>query len=287
MWVFFVASQAAGPILIQGAQEARLAANNGPIKFSLTPFGQILEVFEGIGLLLKPPFSFLGLLGRILKTCFGYIICGLSFLAFVILNEGIVVGDRQAHQVVPHPTQILYFCAFSLAFSAPYAISRILPFVSFCRKHWIWLSLIVFVVVLTIKECTIAHPYLLADNRHYTFYIWRRVIMRTEWTPFAITPIYVFGGFCVLYSLRRAELEFQLAFPFCVLVNLVPQYLLEFRYFVIPFILYRLQLRPQVWWKLLLELMLFVVINTITIYLFLFKPFHWPHDAENIQRFMW
>ena len=38
--------------------------------------------------------------------------------------------------------------------------------------------------------CSIAHPYLLADNRHFTFYLWRRVIspaflpaLRYAWLP--------------------------------------------------------------------------------------------------------
>ena len=35
---------------------------------------------------------------------------------------------------------------------------------------------------------THAHPYLLADNRHYTFYIWRKVFMRHELVKYAFVP---------------------------------------------------------------------------------------------------
>ena len=115
-----------------------------------------------------------------------------------------------------------------------------------------------------IKSYTIAHPYLLADNRHYTFYIWRKIITRTELSPIFLAPIYVFAGFSVLFSLRRTELVFKLAFPVCVVINLLPQYLLEFRYFVIPFILHRLQFQPQHWWTLCAEMAFFQVVSVIT-----------------------
>ena len=156
-----------------------------------------------------------------------------------------------------------------------------------CKKHWLFLSGVTISISGIIKSYTIAHPYLLADNRHYTFYIWRKIITRTELSPIFLAPIYIFAAFSVLFSLRRTELAFKLAFPVCVVINLLPQYLLEFRYFVIPFILHRLQFRPQNWWTLCAEMALFQVVNFITISLFLFKPFHWEHEPSQIQRFMW
>ena len=168
-----------------------------------------------------------------------------------------------------------------------HTIFRIEPFYEMCKKHWIILSGFVVCIISVIKSYTLAHPYLLADNRHYTFYIWRKIITRTDLTPILLTPVYTFGVFSVLYSLRRTELAFKIAFPLCVVINLLPQYLLEFRYFVIPFILHRLQVRPQSWWSLIAEMVLFQIVNIVTIYLFLFKPFHWQHEPEQIQRFMW
>jgi hypothetical protein len=40
-----------------------------------------------------------------------------------------------------------------------------------------------------ISAYTLAHPYLLADNRHYTFYIWRKIINATAWSKFALVKI--------------------------------------------------------------------------------------------------
>ncbi len=37
----------------------------------------------------------------------------------------------------------------------------------------------------------IQHPFLLSDNRHYTFYIWRRVFLLHPVVPYVLVPGYV------------------------------------------------------------------------------------------------
>jgi alpha-1,2-glucosyltransferase len=44
---------------------------------------------------------------------------------------------------------------------------------------------------------TYEHAYLLADNRHYAFYIWNRVLRHRRWLRLCLVPLYV-GGICVL-----------------------------------------------------------------------------------------
>lgn len=38
---------------------------------------------------------------------------------------------------------------------------------------------------------TIIHPFTLADNRHYMFYVFRYTILRADWVRYALAPIYV------------------------------------------------------------------------------------------------
>lgn len=38
---------------------------------------------------------------------------------------------------------------------------------------------------------TIIHPFTLADNRHYMFYVFRYTILRAKWVRYALAPIYV------------------------------------------------------------------------------------------------
>ena len=98
----------------------------------------------------------------------GYVLVGISFIVFVIINNGIVVGDRTAHVATLHPIQILYFVAFTTVFTAPYVFtkSKVLGFWNFCRKHWI-ITTIVILVIFSIVDSygSLAHKFLLADNR--------------------------------------------------------------------------------------------------------------------------
>ena len=89
------------------------------------------------------------------------------------------------------------------------------------------------------------------------------------------------------HSIRKTNIIFKLSYVIFVALNLCPQLLLEFRYFVIPFIMYRLQVRPTNWTKLILENILFLGINALTIYIFVMKPFKWEQNPEETQRFMW
>merc|ERR1711899_716884 len=197
-----MAIQAAGPHLESCAHEARLVLNKSDApRFSLTSWGQVKELFEGLYLILFRPKELFTMVGSILKTCAGYLLVAAAFLVFMVFNEGIVVGDRSAHQVVLHPTQVLYFFAFCLCFTAPFSISRLEPFYDMVKKHWLLTSIFVAIVISVIQSYSLAHPYLLADNRHYTFYIWRRIIARTPYTKYVLLPVYIYAGYCTLHAL--------------------------------------------------------------------------------------
>lgn len=38
---------------------------------------------------------------------------------------------------------------------------------------------------------SIVHPFLLADNRHYPFYVWRRIINFNHYSRYALAPGYL------------------------------------------------------------------------------------------------
>jgi alpha-1,2-glucosyltransferase len=69
-------------------------------------------------------------------------------------------------------------------------------------------------------------------------------------------------------------------------LTLIPSPLLEFRYFIVPYLVYRLSMRqPKGAW-LFLEFLLYVALNAFTIWMFLQRPFQGPRE-EGMQRFMW
>lgn len=94
----------------------------------------------------------------------------------------------------------------------------------------------------------------------------------------------------VLVAGRTQGRLWILVFCLGIMGVLVPAPLLEFRYFTIPFFLIALHTKiPEE-----IELgtsfcmtILYLVLNAFTMYLFLFRPFHWANDPGGIQRFMW
>ncbi|TKS90984.1 Dol-P-Glc:Glc(2)Man(9)GlcNAc(2)-PP-Dol alpha-1,2-glucosyltransferase [Collichthys lucidus] len=113
-----------------------------------------------------------------------------------------------------------------------------------------------FLVFVVLNDGIVA-GYLLADNRHFPFYVWKRLFQRHEMVRFLLVPAYVFAGWNFLDSFKSRSLFWSLAFLACLLAATVPQKLLEFRRSMLP-----------------------------QLYIFISKTFHWP-DSTAAQRFMW
>lgn len=77
-----------------------------------------------------------------------------------------------------------------------------------------------------------------------------------------------------------------LAYATVTTLTLVPSPLLEFRYFIVPFIMLRLHVKPKTDSQLQFESIIYTIINAVTIAMFLFRPFKWPSES-GWQRFMW
>ncbi len=217
-----------------------------------------------------------------------------TFLFFVAVNNGIVVGDRSNHQASFHLVQIFYFVAFSCFFtfsSFLLSIKQIKNLYSFISRNFlIIVGIILPLFCLIVSKFTYEHPFLLADNRHYTFYIWSRVFKRHEAVKFVLTPVYLVSIYLFFKNLSnngsRITLGWILAYSLCTFASLVPQKLLEFRYFIIPYYIYRLNLNRLGLKQVFLEFFLYAILNAATIYLYLNRVFHWPNSKDD-QRFMW
>lgn len=216
----------------------------------------------------------------------GFLSVGAGFILFVLWNGSIVVGDKQAHQASLHVAQVLYFSAFVLFFMLPIAIPYVFSLHHMLRRRILHAFVAFLAVLAVIHFNTTAHAYLLADNRHYTFYIWRRIIDYEWWSRYMITPAYMLGGFLIASILKRTDFVFQIGFVFCLVANIVPQSLLEFRYFIIPYMLLRLQVVKPEMWQVIAESALYIFVNASTILMYSYKPIIWP-DMTEPQRFLW
>ncbi|SPO30072.1 related to Alpha-1,2 glucosyltransferase ALG10 [Ustilago trichophora] len=265
---------------------------------------------------------------------------------FIRWNGSIVLGDKSNHQAGLHLPQIGYFIAFACFFGffpllsalsthSPSFKGKRKTFISTLTKSMISCfksilnsmlasptSLIITATTLVtfylaVDRYTIDHPFLLADNRHYTFYAWRPfrssyklpgVSVKIE-LRYAMVPAYTVGLFAWTKALSRRGALFGVLFWLATAATLVPTPLVEVRYYLLPFIILRIYSQPQGviqeevkagkdgktaeirkegrderWTFLLLELALYAAINGITLALFIGKSFEWPRDAVDQSR---
>ncbi|KAJ3415914.1 glucosyltransferase [Chytridiales sp. JEL 0842] len=220
----------------------------------------------------------------------------IAFASFIVWNGGIVLGDKSNHIPTKHFAQILYFTAFAVAFSLPHshsvwtAVFSPLQFVSMFLKSKtrLFSSILILVcMAVIVQRFTVEHPFLLADNRHFTFYIWRWLFRKHPLIRYVIIPGYFICGVSLLAEFgKRQSSLWILMFVICTAATLVPSPLLEFRYFVIPFFLYRLHLAQPTTNALMWEAVLHILVNAVAFGLFVGKPFRWSHVPDEIQRFM-
>ncbi|XP_076957610.1 dol-P-Glc:Glc(2)Man(9)GlcNAc(2)-PP-Dol alpha-1,2-glucosyltransferase-like [Bidens hawaiensis] len=230
---------------------------------------------------------------KLLVTFSPFLLLLLAFVAFVKWNGSIVLGAKEAHTVSPHFVQLLYYGLVSCGFMAPLHFSKS-QFASLTRSFvknkpisillWVSATIISFLFV---HYFSIAHPYLLADNRHYPFYLWRKIINAHWSTRYLLVPLYVYSWASILNVLGKVQKKvWVLAYFLATAAALVPAPLIEFRYYTIPFfflIIHSHITNDRAWF---LMGYLYTSINIFTMIMFLFRPFHWNHEP-GIQRFIW
>nr|XP_033813937.1 putative Dol-P-Glc:Glc(2)Man(9)GlcNAc(2)-PP-Dol alpha-1,2-glucosyltransferase isoform X2 [Geotrypetes seraphini] len=252
-----------------------------------TSWGSLPKTIKGLKFLVRYLMSFNNV-KMLLVLTWPYAFLVLVFFGFLVFNGGIVVGDKSNHKACLNFPQLFYFFSFTLFFSFPYLVSpwKISNFLQSVWRRPVYYILLTVVFLLLVCKFTYVHKYLLADNRHYTFYIWQRIFQRHELVKYALVPGYIFAGWSFTDSLKSKPIFWNLMFFACVFVATIPQKLLELRYFILPYIIYRLNIPLPSVPRQLLQMGLFVVVNALTVYLFLNKTFQWP-NSEDIQRFMW
>lgn len=221
-----------------------------------------------------------------------------SFAVFVMLNGGITVGDKENHIPVRHWMQPLYFALYctTLLFPFFWNASAMRHCLSAIRRQYeknpgvsvLQGAISVTIMLWCVNYGTLIHPFLLADNRHYTFYIWRRVVNMRPWVRYALIPAYLYSIQVILYAVKRHALD-RILLAGTVCLVLVPAYLIEFRYFSIPFYALVMLMDTNSYQSGSSALKgiaaFFMLINVATLYMFLFRPFVWADGS--IARFLW
>ncbi|XP_025413300.1 putative Dol-P-Glc:Glc(2)Man(9)GlcNAc(2)-PP-Dol alpha-1,2-glucosyltransferase isoform X2 [Sipha flava] len=247
-----------------------------------------------------------------LSTYSNLIVIGSFALFVVFINKGdLVVGDRSAHIPRFHPMQLCYFVIFALTFSLPWILSQYYfnrqITNSFVKQSTIIffelqknISIVVLISLATLISGlvyfnTIAHPYLLADNRHYTFYAWRLLFSpgKPVFLRYLPVPLYACGLYYLDTMLIRSSIAYKLAFWIVTPLVLCPQYLLEPRYFVVPYLMYKLHSNRNItnsntFKAAIFEFITYQMCNFVIMWVFLYHPFTSTMDKTGrLDRFTW
>jgi alpha-1,2-glucosyltransferase len=189
--------------------------------------------------------------------------------------------------------------------------------------------LVMAIMAVTVHLNTTVHPFTLADNRHYIFYVFR-LLLRNRLTKYAAVPVYFICAWAAIATLgngsatpekmkarrnnvsKDSSLEqnpsplrtsFLLVFLASTALSLITAPLVEPRYFILPWLIWRLhvdqprpsqsvgltaRIMPGKWSTWLhVETAWFLFINLATCWLFLYRGFEWEQEEGAVQRFMW
>lgn len=217
----------------------------------------------------------------------GYVLVLGGFVAFVVWNGSIVVGDKAAHTASLHVPQLFYFAVFVLVFGVAIWPAQLRDVLHDLYTYWIRSAIAMLLIAGTVYWNTIEHPYLLADNRHYTFYVWQRFYAAHAAARYAIVPVYLFGLVAINATLALTRTA---GFRLCLMVGTVLalcfQQMIEVRYFLLPFLFVRLHAYPVNRWWLALELIWYGAMNAAVFYVYATKEIYWT-DFEAVQRLIW
>lgn len=157
-------------------------------------------------------------------------------------------------------------------------------------RNWLLVIILCVVLLVVVHFNTIVHPYLLADNRHYTFYLWNRFYGRHRLAKYLIIPVYVVTLTLLQQNLHKMNASLSLLFAIGLFATIGMQSLIELRYFLLPFLLLRLFSKDAKDKRyplyLGLELLFYIAVNVGTFHLFFTKEIRWK-DFTDVQRIIW
>jgi alpha-1,2-glucosyltransferase len=224
-----------------------------------------------------------------------------------------MTGDKSNHVASLHVPQMLYIWPYTLFFSLPTVTTSVLS--AYTRNTLSYPNIdtaigILAAVVFWIAMNTIVHPFTLADNRHYIFYVFR-ILMRRPLYKFFAAPVYMLCGWASLVSFG-GKTSSVLIWLLVTTLSVVTAPLVEPRYFILPWIMWRLHVGEGIasgkrtsgtsstpaplitraaaileQYGLWLETLWFLLINFATGYIFLRWKFEWSQEPGEAMRFMW
>ena len=229
------------------------------------------------------------------------LIIDILFIIFIIFNNfSIVLGDKTNHSIVLHLAQINHLFIFSLLFfpTINFKVFRNLNKLLNSRKkaaRFVLLFLLLLLFVLICNRFSYVHDFILSDNRHYIFYYFKKIYLKDN-LRYALL-LYISLAFSIIINDNVKLLKDNriISWLICSILCLAPSKLVEMRYFSPCFIILLILVNNNKesiddlyqilfnYWNVVAHL----IINGITFYVFLFKPFENKFMDNEISRFMY
>ncbi|KAI9216013.1 DIE2/ALG10 family-domain-containing protein [Blastocladiella britannica] len=213
-------------------------------------------------------------------------------------NGGLLAGDKDNHTFSAHIVQVFYCVCVVAATVAPVAVTLpdLSAYVVFTlrklrsRRGMAVMTTVFLAMFAAVAFTTYEHPFILADNRHLTFYIWKNVFRAQPLARYLLVPVYFAAGWFLYRRIGHDQGSLWISvYAVAVSLTLIPSPLVEFRYFVLPATIYRLHVIEPKRWKLFLESLLHIA--TIVVMGYVFTSSEWAFEAQSepgvVKRFMW
>jgi alpha-1,2-glucosyltransferase len=236
------------------------------------------------------------------------IIIDILFLLFIFWNNfSLVLGDKSSHQMSFHLAQINHLLFFILLF---FPMLNFKVFRLFYKEFYTFKNIynflicfsLFFILMLGFNKYSLVHEFLLSDNRHYSFYYFKKIYLNTMIRYFMISWSSMIYSLLILDNQDMLKDSYIYSYLICVFLALVPAGLFEFRYlsYCILSLLIILHYHSAKWKDFYYfvfnkyNLMWHLLINMISLYVFIYRPFvnsYWGGIDKSgnleISRFMW
>lgn len=176
------------------------------------------------------------------------------YVIFLYINKGVALGDKERHKETIHHVTIAYFSLFHTVFYLPLQLAACTKPANIVKtitqplfgSRTVFMTTFVLSTAISIglilTTGDYAHPFILSDNRHLTFYIYRRWIRRSAMHRLILAPLYAYAPSSIhvdLLSARHPRLRLyhllsDIFTLFCTCAVLLPNPLFEPRYFIVP-----------------------------------------------------
>lgn len=196
---------------------------------------------------------------RVIKDCWSFILGFFMAIIFFIWNKGFVLGDKLMHEGGIYFGNVFFALFLFFFLFLPMNLGNFNKIKEFSRRNkWSWVVvLFIFLVYLWLFDVT--HPY----NFRGSDYFLRNVILQyfisgIVFKSLLFLPIaYSILSLCVVRFKRK---EFYLLYIFAIL-SLLPLWLIEQRYYLIPFSLFILFKKEEKGWVEKLSILFYVVLS--------------------------